>query len=85
MRLEDYDCAQIHVKFEGILGYMSLPKKGMLTIFSRGYLKGMKVRFFVANMQFCHFQEEHTWWGQRDRERDRHRGSERTRTRGQGL
>lgn len=49
MRLEDYDCAQTHVKFEGILGYMSLPKKGMLTIFSRVYLKGMKVSFFFCS------------------------------------
>lgn len=45
---------------------MSLPKKGMLTVFSRVYLKGMKVSccfFFLANMQFCHFQEEHTLGG----------------------
>lgn len=43
---------------------MSLPKNGMLIIFSRVYLKGMKVRFFFfSNMQFCHFQEEHKLGG----------------------
>lgn len=71
MRLEDYDCAQIHVKFEGILGYMSLPKKGMLTIFSRVNLKGMKVSFFFLQLT-CNFaiSKRNTHGGGRETEKE---------------